>query len=430
MKLSIVVPVHNMAGDNKLCFCLDSLLNQKDLDDYEIICVDDASTDASFEILEKYRQSYPEKLKVIHQKENLRQGGARNTGMAAATGEWLGFMDSDDWADPFMYAKLLRKAEETEADVVGCDYQLVHEHCFEKGIYVQNNFDSQTGILGVEQKKLLCKAPGSMVIKIYKREVILKEKLSFPERMFYEDNAQASIWMMSFHHFERVPEALYYYYQHDTSTVHVVNKDRLRDRIRAGEILLEEAKKRGFLEDYREELIYKYLDVAFCNTLFSYAQDCNAYQKKSGTGHSAQKQALRSKKMQPAFLKEMQTRIVRTLSRLQRESDLNQEKQMGEDIDYRKVKKLQKELKSKKASWDDNPDKCNEGAQEMNQKSIAGIDAKDIHYAYMCMITNSYYMSSFDKEQRKFLEMFLQSPGRMKRYYELLMWYRFIRYGG
>ena len=85
MKLSIVVPVYNMAGGNKLRFCLDSLVNQT-IADYEIIEVDDASTDNSLAILQEYESNYPWKFKVIQSYENVKQGGARNKGIEAARG--------------------------------------------------------------------------------------------------------------------------------------------------------------------------------------------------------------------------------------------------------------------------------------------------------------------------------------------------------
>jgi len=77
MKLSIVVPVYNMVEGGKLKFCMDSLLNQA-MEDYEIIAVDDKSTDDSLMILREYEKKYPQKVKVIASPENRRQGGAKN----------------------------------------------------------------------------------------------------------------------------------------------------------------------------------------------------------------------------------------------------------------------------------------------------------------------------------------------------------------
>ena len=86
MKLSIIVPVYNMASDHKLEYCLDSLVNQT-VEDYEIIAVDDCSTDNSMEILKEYERRFPEKFRAVHSEVNRHQGGAKNIGLRMAKGE-------------------------------------------------------------------------------------------------------------------------------------------------------------------------------------------------------------------------------------------------------------------------------------------------------------------------------------------------------
>ena len=192
MKLSVIVPVYNMAADGKLNYCMDSLLNQT-IQEYEILAVDDASTDDSLKVLREYERKYPDKVRVISYPVNKRQGGAKNEGLKAACGEWIGFIDSDDWVVPDYYEKLLNKAAETGADMVGCDYCLVKEHTYAVGKIVQNNALEQTGVLDEERHKKLFLRPGSMVIKIYKGDVIRKNHLTFPEGIFYEDNCAGSL---------------------------------------------------------------------------------------------------------------------------------------------------------------------------------------------------------------------------------------------
>lgn len=269
MRLSVIVPVYNMAAEGKLNFCLDSLMNQT-IDDYEIIAVNDASTDNSLEILREYENKYPQKVKVITYPVNKRQGGAKNEGIKAASGEWIGFIDSDDWVTPDYYEKLLKKADETGADLVGCDYSMVDTHTFEVGRVVQNNTSDQTGQLDEEKHGKLIMRPGSMVIKIYRGDIIRDNGLFFPEGIFYEDNCAGSLWPLYFRHFERVEEPLYYYYQHETSTVHRVTEERCRDRLRAEDIFYRECEKGGFLERYRAEIEYRFTELAYVNTLFSY----------------------------------------------------------------------------------------------------------------------------------------------------------------
>jgi len=160
MKLSIIVPVYNMAKEDKLQFCLDSLLNQT-IDDYEIIAVDDASTDESPAILRQYVEKYPDKFRAFFQRENKKQGAAKNVGIKAATGEWIGFIDSDDWITPDYYEKLLAKAEVTGADVVGTQYSTVSEHTYTVGnvnvcvgvvplhMIITSYSSSQSGLSGI-----------------------------------------------------------------------------------------------------------------------------------------------------------------------------------------------------------------------------------------------------------------------------------------
>lgn len=187
MKLSIIVPFYNMAAGRKLKYCMDSLVNQT-VEDYEIVAVDDCSPDETYELLLEYGRRYPEKVRALRTPENRKQGGARNLGLAHAKGEWVGFMDGDDWAAPDMYEKLLAKAGETGADVVGCDLHETHEHSMKIGRIVNANTIDQTGPLDEEKYKKLMRNPCSMVIKIYRKEVIDKYHLRFPEGIFYEDN--------------------------------------------------------------------------------------------------------------------------------------------------------------------------------------------------------------------------------------------------
>lgn len=269
MELSIIVPVYNMAGGGKLNYCMDSLLAQT-IDDYEIIAVDDASTDDSFAILQRYEQTNPGRVRAVRSPENRRQGGARNLGIEHARGEWIGFIDSDDWIAPDMYEKLLKKARETGADTVGCQYQLTYEQSMKPGKLIVNHIPEHTGILGEAQYRKWMLMPGSMVIKIYQKSVIDQYHLRFPEHTFYEDNCAGSLWMLRFRHFELVDEPLYYYYQHEASTVHRVTKERCYERMKTAALLVKECRQQGFYEPYREELEARFTQLYYVNTLFSY----------------------------------------------------------------------------------------------------------------------------------------------------------------
>lgn len=269
MKLSIIVPVYNMAAQDKLIHCLDSLVNQT-ISDYEIIAVDDCSTDESLDILKDYESKYSDKFRAIHSEVNLHQGGAKNIGIRHAKGDWIGFIDADDWITPDMYEKLIARAESTGADCVGCDYSLVDKYTFEIGQIEANSEDNQTGILGPNQKKSMILDSGSLVVKIYKRSMIIENELFFPEKIFYEDNAMSNSYLLLNKHYEYVKEPMYYYYQHDTSTVHTITTTRCMDRMEAGRVMLKEAKRHGFYDEFLPEIEYKFTLLFYINTLFSY----------------------------------------------------------------------------------------------------------------------------------------------------------------
>jgi glycosyltransferase involved in cell wall biosynthesis len=269
MKLSIIVPVYNMAAEGKLKYCLDSLVNQT-IDDYEIIAVDDASTDASRVILQEYEERYPDKVKTIFSPVNKKQGGAKNLGLEVAQGEWLGFIDSDDWVTADFYERLLKEAEESGADIVGCDYNLTKQHSMEVGQVVPNNRPYQAGELDHEKYRSLILDGGSLVVKIYRRYIIYDYPNRFPEGIFYEDNAIGNSWLLRAKRFAYIAEPLYYYYQHESSTVHTVTEERCRHRMAAARIMIAEAKDFGFYDEYKPELEYKFMLLFYWNTLFSY----------------------------------------------------------------------------------------------------------------------------------------------------------------
>lgn len=113
-KVSVIIPVYNT--EKYLRKCLDSVCNQT-LYDIEIICINDCSLDSSFELLKEFAQQ-DDRIKLIDFNENKGAAAARNAGLDAAQGEFVGFVDSDDFVDADFYEKLYTKAKETDADAV------------------------------------------------------------------------------------------------------------------------------------------------------------------------------------------------------------------------------------------------------------------------------------------------------------------------
>ena len=134
----------------------------------------------------------------------------------------------------------------------------------------QNKRPDQTGKVDHDKYASLILHSRCLVVKIYRREIILGCDSRFPEGIFYEDNALGNTWMLRAKHFEYIPEPMYYYYQHDASTVHTITKKRCEDRMQAGRIMIAEAKKYGYFEEYKRELEFSFTVLFYVNTLFSF----------------------------------------------------------------------------------------------------------------------------------------------------------------
>lgn len=122
-QVSVIVPVYNT--EKYLRRCLESLVHQT-LKDLEILVVDDGSTDHSPEILSEFENNYPGRVRVIR-KENGGQASARNLGIRECSGDYVGFVDSDDYVDTAMYEEMLRAALADNCDMVECSYHYLQE---------------------------------------------------------------------------------------------------------------------------------------------------------------------------------------------------------------------------------------------------------------------------------------------------------------
>lgn len=135
--ISVIVPVYNV--EMYLADCLDSIINQS-YKNLEIIVVNDGSTDSSASICDKY-QKLDKRIKVIHQ-ENAGLAGARNSGLDAASGQWIAFVDSDDWIEVHMYENLLKAAVSANVLISACGYKKVGPDNGTQEIFLPNALKS------------------------------------------------------------------------------------------------------------------------------------------------------------------------------------------------------------------------------------------------------------------------------------------------
>lgn len=177
--ISVIIPVYN--AEKYIDRCVQSLILQT-LENIEFIFVNDCSTDTSLKILTKYQEEYPETIKVLSLPKNMRQGAARNAGIKIAQGEYLGFVDADDWVDEKMFEKLYQCAKENNYDVVGCHNYVANASG--KVISIsKGNTVAQTGILNEERRKSLLVNGGNIWLKIYRRSMLVDNQIYFPEKL-------------------------------------------------------------------------------------------------------------------------------------------------------------------------------------------------------------------------------------------------------
>jgi len=261
VKVSIIIPIYNV--EEYLKRCLDSLVNQS-LKDIEIIIVNDASTDNSIKIMREYESKY-KTIKVIDSPVNLRQGGARNLGIDIAKGEYIGFVDSDDWVDIKMYEKLYSKAVIANSDVVDSDYFVSDgTNVLET---VTSNTKEQLGESTSVQKKSLILNSGRMWTKIFKTSLFIDNNIRFPEKLSYEDNPVVPLLLAHAKSLEKVNEPLYYYFKNTLSTTTTKNSMHHFDRLKTSIMLLEGFKKHGLYDEFKEEVDFIFLELYYVNTI-------------------------------------------------------------------------------------------------------------------------------------------------------------------
>lgn len=268
-KVSVIIPVYNV--QEYIGECLGSLVKQTMKDDLEVIIVNDGSKDSSQEIIDKYVERYPNLFKSFI-KENSGQGFARNYGLKYATGDYIGFVDGDDYIKEDMYEILYKEAIEKNLDIVVCDMLWLYENGETQSRDTLPRFLKEFNV-----HTYILSNPGP-VNKIYKREVWNKGKIQFPD-IWYEDLGVIPALVRYTKDIGYVNKELYLYRQrHNSTMLKIEYNEKLLDIIKACNNLYTILKDTEFLEEleylYIFQLIYfasfrflkfnKYEDIEKC----------------------------------------------------------------------------------------------------------------------------------------------------------------------
>lgn len=252
-KVSVIVPVYNV--EKYLKKSLDSLINQT-LQELEIIIVNDGSTDGSKNIIEEYVGKCKNNIKYL-EKENGGLSEARNYGIQYATGEYIAFLDSDDYVELDIYEKMYKKAKEENSDYVECDF--IWEYPKKQKIDI--------GIIYHNKKEMLVNARVVAWNKLIRREIIQRNKIEFPKGLRYEDIEFFYKVLPHLNKISFVKEPLIHYIQRDTSISNVQN-ERTKEIFEVLENVLEYYKNNDLYEEYEQEIEYTYTRLLLCSSLF------------------------------------------------------------------------------------------------------------------------------------------------------------------
>lgn len=216
-KVSIIVPAYN--AEKTLTACLTNLVHQT-LADIELILVNDCSTDNTLQIMMDCESQFSDKVLVVNSDKNRGAGGARNVGLLYATGDYIGFVDSDDLVTFDMYEKLFNKAQEGDYDIVDCGY---YNEAEDNAII--HTSDELAGILTPYKRSELIASGGYLWSKIFKHSFLNELSLTFRENCILEDCETLMLMFASAKSIGNVKEILYCYKKNQASISKCFNAD-------------------------------------------------------------------------------------------------------------------------------------------------------------------------------------------------------------
>ena len=251
-KVSVIVPIYNV--EKYLEKCINSLLSQT-LEDIQIILVNDGSKDNSGNIAREYEKNNKDRV-IYVEKENGGLSDARNYGLKYATGDFVAFLDSDDYIEKNAYEEMYNKAIEENADYVECDF--IWE--FPNKIRVDKQYPYKN------KKEMLSFVRVVAWNKLIKRQLITDNNLEFPKGLRYEDVEFTYKLIPFVNKFAYVDKPFIHYVQREGSIANVQN-ERTAEIFTVLDNVIEFYKKNNIYEEYRDELEYNYARYLLCSSL-------------------------------------------------------------------------------------------------------------------------------------------------------------------
>lgn len=242
MKVSVIIPVYNAEG--KITLCLESLRLQT-IDGLELVLVDDHGSDNSMQVARDYAGAHPEMHFVfVDNGKNLGPGAARNNGLAHASGQFVAFVDSDDWVSPDFCQTLFDAAQSNQAQMAYChvsfDYPDGSNENKYNPIVPNGQFD---------RKSFLRKYKSYFCTFIYERQFLIDFEITFPATHSAEDSCFLLCALLSCQRMASVDKAMYHYMIEPTSVSQKKDPQRWKNRLHSFNAVRRYTKAHGLYKD-------------------------------------------------------------------------------------------------------------------------------------------------------------------------------------
>ncbi len=269
-KISVIVSCYN--GEKYLDKCLKTLANQT-LKDIEVICINDCSTDKTKDVFESYTKS-DDRFKLINNNQNFGISKSRNNGLKSANAEYIMFCDADDYYEPTTCEVMLEAIESSQADLAINEIRVIYEAHEEMRYSDENYYSLKYAGLNDISDEIIKNTDLSPTNKIFRKSIIEKNSLRFPEGLHFEDAYFCSAYLFSSKTIYYVNENLYNYIRHNNSTMSNTWSSNKRVDIAIEHLyiafkLFEYLKKNNLLEDNNKtfwDLYFSFEGFALANS--------------------------------------------------------------------------------------------------------------------------------------------------------------------
>lgn len=288
-KVSIIIPCYNV--EQTIVRCLNSIFGQKaEMVEYEVICIDDKSEDGTLTLLLDYEQQHQENMILLSLEENGKQGRARNIALDYAGGDYVMYVDADDVLAPDILDSLHEAMVKYQCDVAECNYKTFSDEC---DYVVETNGEVEVyDMTDVSWRKacILRRFPKTAPWgRLYRRELLEKQDIFFPEGITMEDAYFSELAMANMKKYVWIPQTLYFYYINPNGTYYNKKANSYyMDSMIVQNAAVDKIQERGLLPACGRELEYLYFLKAFCDPVsrmlkskdfFCYENYCRAYRE-------------------------------------------------------------------------------------------------------------------------------------------------------